>query len=62
MSVDTYGKDSVQLIEELLKEYDIELKKGKGLKPSKVNNGGFPLANMSTKQACEWLANRTGVE
>jgi hypothetical protein len=61
LSVDPYGKDSVQLIEELLKEYGIELKKGKGLVPSKVNNGGFPLANMSTRQAIEWLATRTGV-
>ena len=61
MSVNPYGKDSVQLIEALLKEIGIALRKGKGLLASKINNGGFPLSNMSTKQAIEWLATRTGL-
>ena len=68
MAVDPSGKDSVQLIEALLQEFGISLEKGKGLQPFKVEGKGgdgkplgIPLANMSTKQACEWLATRTGV-
>lgn len=61
MAVNPYGKDSVQLIKELLQEYGLEVEVGKNVKGSKVQNGGFPLSNMSTKQACEWLTNRTRV-
>lgn len=42
MAVDPYEKDTVQLMEEILKEYGLEIVKGKNLKPAKINNGGFP--------------------
>lgn len=59
MGVDPTGKDSVQLIQALCEEIGLELTKGQGLLPSSIKNGGFPLANMSTREAIEWLANRT---
>jgi hypothetical protein len=62
MAVNPYGKDTIQLIEEILKEQGIQLEKGKGMKGAKINNGGFPLSNMSPKQAIEWLATRTASE
>lgn len=54
-------KDSMQLIEEMLKKKGLTLKKGKGLKPTKIKNGGFTAANYSSRQWIEYLVNRTGV-
>jgi hypothetical protein len=54
------GKDTVQLIEEILKKKGLTLEKGKGLKPTKMKTGGFTAANYSSRQWIEYLANRTG--
>lgn len=61
MAVNPKNKDSVELIEELLKSKGLTMEKGKGLKPSKINNAGFTAANYSTRQWLEYLTNRTGV-
>jgi hypothetical protein len=63
------GMDNIEMIEALLKEHDIELIKGKGMQPFKIEGKGgtgkkfcIPIpVSMSTRQACEWLATRTGI-
>lgn len=42
LSVDPYGKDTIQVMEELLQNYRLTMKKGEGIIPAKINNGGFP--------------------
>ena len=59
MAVNLYNRRSDEVIEDLLKEKGIELRKGKNVKGAKYNNGGIPLSNMTTKQAIEWLTTRT---
>ena len=52
----SYGKNSVDLIEEILKLYDIKLERGSGLVGSEINKGGFPLMNFSPLDAIKYLA------
>lgn len=43
MSVDPYGKDSIELAKEILERFGLKADIGPGLQPSKINNGGFPV-------------------
>ena len=61
MSIDPYNKDTVQLMEEILKDYGITLKKGQGLKPAKINNGGFPC-DYSPYEYFRQCVHKTGCE
>ena len=58
-SINPYGLDSVKLIQQICEYIGIQVKVAEGLLPSSINNGGFPLANMSAREAIEWLTNRT---
>jgi hypothetical protein len=42
MAVVVYNMNTVEVMEEILKEYGMTMKKGEGLMPAKINNGGFP--------------------
>lgn len=46
-NIDPYNKDTIEVIKQALSDYGIELEEGKGLKKPKINNGGFPMANIS---------------
>ena len=62
MAVNPYNKPSHKLIEEMLKEFDIELRIADGVMPSSGNNWGMPLSNIPTRAACDYLATRTGFQ
>lgn len=55
----SHGKDSMELIEELLQKFGLELERGEGLKPASMNNAGFILANFSAAQSLIELAKIT---
>lgn len=55
--IDPYGMDCVALIRRICKAWGLNLTVDGSVKGAKINNGGFPLFCMSSKQACEWLAN-----
>jgi len=57
--IDPYGLNSIQLIQKICDAWGIKLTLGKNMVASYLNNAGFPLWNMNSKQACEWLANMT---
>lgn len=61
MSFNPYGKDTVQLIREALSKYGITLN-AERVEGAKINNGGWPIANMSTYQTCHFYANRCKVK
>lgn len=46
-NIDPYNENTLKVIEQALSDFGITLDEGKGLKKPKINNGGFPMANMS---------------
>lgn len=56
----SYGKNSLELIREILDKYGLEMIEGEGLQPSSIENGGFILPNLSPNQALLELCKMTG--
>lgn len=58
MSLKTsYKLNSVELIREALKQCDLTLEE-ENVEGTSIENGGFPLSNMSTDQLCRFYAMR----
>lgn len=62
MSVDPYKKPTTKLAAELVEEFGLTLELGEGLNPASIENGGFPMPNISYYTMLDELANLTGHE
>jgi hypothetical protein len=59
MEIDTKGKDTIQVAQDIFQQAGINAEMGGG-QGGKINDGGIPIPNMTPYQAIEYCMNNTG--